>query len=154
MLLRYQKVIDQYTTYTLKEPDYSEDSNLKCTELCTLNENGNNYTYVHVPDEIDLPDQPKQIVLEEVILDQILLDQIKKASPHVQLSYKRLQDRIRSKYSIDDEQYFTRISIGVLNGTYEMHPDEPALIAEYQTWVEESREIARLERVGWELELI
>jgi hypothetical protein len=35
-----------------------------------------------------------------------------------------------------------------------MHPDEPALIAEYQTWVEESREIARLERVGWELELI
>lgn len=100
-----------------------------------------------------MPDQPDQITLEEVILDQTLLDQIKKASPHVQLSYKRLQDRIRSKYSIDDEQYFTRISIGALNGTYEMLPDEPALIAEYQAWIEESREIARLERIGWGLEL-
>jgi hypothetical protein len=149
MLLRYQKVTDQYTTYTLKEPDYPEDSNIKCTELCTLN----NYTYVHIPDSLEMPDQPEQIALEEVILDQTLLDQIKKASPHVQLSYKRLQDRIRSKYSIDDEQYFTRISISALNGTYEMLPDELALIAEYQAWVEESREIARLERVGWGLEL-
>lgn len=118
-----------------------------------MNENGDNYTYVHVPDEIDLPDQPEQITLQEVILDQTLLDQIKKASPHVQLSYKRLQDRIRSKYSIEDEQYFTRISIGALNGSYVMHPDEPALIAEYQAWVEESREIARLERVNWGLEI-
>ena len=151
MILRYQKITDQYTTYTLKEPENQD--NLSCIELCTLLENNNNYTYVYVPDQLILPEQPEQITIEQVTLDQDLLNRIKKESPRVQLSYKRLQDRIRSKYSIEDEQYFTRISIGALSGLYAMQDDEPALINEYQEWVEESREIARQERLSWGLEI-
>jgi hypothetical protein len=146
MILKYQKITDNYTTYTLLEPDYQEED-LKCVELCTIG----NYTYVFVPEGTVLPDQPEQIIIEEITLTKELREEIKLASPHVQLSYKRLNERIRSKYSLDDEQYFSRISIGALTGSYEMQEDEPVLIQEYQTWVEECREIARQERASWGL---
>ena len=127
------------------EPDYEEDEQ-RITELCTIGED----TYVHVPDGCVLPEQPFNIDvgMESVILTDELKAEIRALSPHVQLSYARLQERIRSKYSMEDEQYYTRISVGALAGTYEMQTDEPALIAEYQAWVEECREIARLERVA------
>jgi len=83
-----------------------------------------------------------------VVLTAELKAEIKALSPHVQLSYDRLQDRIRAKYSIEDEQAFIRFSVGALMGTYVMKSHEPGEIAEYQAWVEESREIARLERVA------
>ncbi|MCF8090256.1 MAG: hypothetical protein K9L23_19610 [Desulfotignum sp.] len=108
-------------------------------------------TYVHVPDSLVLPDQPDVLDIEAVSLTPELREEIKAASPHVRRSYERLQKRIRSRYSIEDEQYLTRISIGAMSGTYTMQEDEPALIAAYQAWVEECREIARLERAGWGL---
>jgi len=135
MIIKYQKIIEKFsdgssTTHDLNEPDY-QDSDSRCTDT--------------------LPDQPAQINVEEVTLTPELKEQIKAASPHVRLSYKRLQERIRSRYSLEDEQYLTRISIGALSGTYAMQEDEPALIAAYQAWVEECREVARLERAGWGL---
>ena len=139
MIIKYQKHTDKYTTYTLVTP---EDSG--CTELATID----GTTYVHVPDGVTLPEQPEQITVEEVTLTPELREQIKAASPHVRLSYKRLQERIRSRYSLEDEQYLTRISVGALSGSYEMQEDEPGLIAAYQAWVEECREIARLERAA------
>lgn len=142
MIIKYQKQTDKYTTYTLVTP---EDSG--CTELCTLD----SITYVHVPDSVTLPDQPEQITVEEVTLTPELKEQIKAASRHVQLSYKRLQERIRSRYSLEDEQYLTRISVGALSGAYKMQDDEPGLIADYQAWVEQCREIARQERAAWGL---
>jgi hypothetical protein len=151
MIIKYQKIIEKFsdgssTTHDLNEPDY-QDSDSRCTELATID----GVTYVHVPDDVTLPDQPAQINVEEVTLTPELKEQIKAASPHVRLSYKRLQERIRSRYSLEDEQYLTRISIGALSGTYAMQEDEPALIAAYQVWVEECREIARLERTAWGL---
>ena len=153
MILKYQKVFQKFhdrhsTTITLVEPDYN-DGDSRITELCTIGED----TYVHVPDDMVLPEQPFNIDvgIESVVLTNELKAEIKALSPHVKLSYSRLQDRIRTKYSIEDEQYFARISVGALSGTYSMQEDEPGLIAEYQTWVEESREIARLERAAWGL---
>jgi len=148
MIIKYKKIKEQFdtrhsTTHTLREPDYN-DGDPRCTELCTIGDD----TYVHVPDAITLPDQPEQITVGSVILPDDLKAEIKALSPHVRLSYARLQDRIRTKYSIEDETYFTRISVGALGGTYSMQEDEPGLIVEYQAWVEESREIARLERVA------
>ena len=150
MILKYQKILKKFddrhsTTITLVEPDYN-DSDPRMTELCSIGED----TYVHVPDDMELPEQPFNIDvgMESVTLTAELKAEIKALSPHVQLSYSRLQDRIRAKYSIEDEQYFTRISVGALSGTYTMQEDEPGLIAEYQAWVEGSREIARLERVA------
>jgi hypothetical protein len=151
MILKYQKIIEKFTdgsstTHRLQEPDYQEGST-RCTELCTIGFD----TYVHVPDDLVLPEQPDVLDMEAVSLTPELREEIKAASPHVRLSYKRLQERIRSRYSVEDEQYLTRISIGDLAGTYTMQEDEPTLVAAYQAWVEECREIARLERVGWGL---
>ena len=145
MILKYQKVTDQYTTHALIEPDY-QDEEPRVMELCTIGID----TYVHVPDGLVLPEQPfnVDVSLESVSLTSELKEEIKNESPHIRLSYSRLQDRIRSKYSIEDEQYLTRIAIGALTGVYTMQEDEPGLIAEYQAWVEECREIARLERVA------
>lgn len=145
MILKYQKATDAFTTHTLREPDY-KDEDERITELCTIG----NDTYVHVPDSVVLPEQASNIEasLQTVVLTSELKEEIKAFSPHVQLSYGRLQERIRSRYTIEDEQYLTRISIGALNGTYTMQEDEPGLIAAYQAWVEECREIARLERVS------
>jgi hypothetical protein len=86
--------------------------------------------------------------MEAVSLTPELREEIKAASPHVRLSYKRLNDRIRARYSIDDELYLARIAIGAQLGTYEMQPDEPAMLAEYQQYVETQREIARQERAA------
>lgn len=143
MILKYQKITDNFTTHTLREPDY-QDGDPRITELCTIG----NDTYVFIPESVVLPEQPFNIdvSLEQVTLSDELKAEIKALSPHVQLSYKRLQERIRSRYSIEDEQYFTRISIAALNETYTLREDEPGLISEYQAWVETCREIARLER--------
>lgn len=146
MILRYRKITDNYTTHALVEPDY-KDGETRCTELCTIG----NDTYVHVPDDLVLPEQPDVLDMEAVSLTPELREEIKAASPHVQLSYKRLNDRIRAKYNIDDELYLARIAVGVQMGTYELQPDEPALLAEYQQYVEAQREIARQERVDWGL---
>jgi hypothetical protein len=145
MILKYQKVTDSITTYVLREPDCNEGDS-RITELCTIGDD----TYVHVPDDVILQEQPFPVetTLEQVVLTDELKKEIKAISPHVQLSYKRLQERIRSKYDIEDEQYLTRISVGNLMGAYELLEGESDLIAEYQAWVEECREIARLERVA------
>lgn len=143
MIYKYQKITDEYTTYTLNEPDLNE-SELKITELCTID----GFTYVNVPDGIILPEQNENIILEEVIMTDELKKQIKESSPHIKLSYKRLRDRIREKYSIDDELYLSRILHGSALGTYILQENEPEKISTYQTWVEECREIARLERVA------
>ena len=87
---------------------------------------------MYVPDSVSLPDQPEQITIISVTLTDALKAEIKALSPHVRLSYSRLQERIRTKYNIEDEQYLTRISIGVLSGSYVMQDDEPALVTEYQ----------------------
>ena len=154
MILKYQKIFKKFddkhsTTITLVEPDYNDNDERRITELCTIGED----TYVHVPDGVVLPEQPFDIDvgMESVTLTPELKKEIKALSPHVRLSYQRLQDRIRTKYSIEDEQYLTRIAVGNLAGTYTMQADEPGLVTEYQAWVEDCREIARLERIGWGL---
>ncbi len=164
MIIKYQKQTDEYTTHTLVTP---EDSG--CTELATISGD----TYVHVPDGVTLPDQPEQITVEDVTLTDDLREQIKAASPHVQLSYKRLSERIRQKYDADAEWFFARITIGYLAkliatrmadrltedelasisgwAKYELKDDEPGLLAQYQADMEEQREIARQERASWGL---
>ena len=74
MIYSYQKASDDFTTYILREPDYADDQQQHCTELCTISDT----TYVHVPDDLTLPEQPEQITLVEVTLTDELREQIKK----------------------------------------------------------------------------
>lgn len=110
-------------------------------ELCTL-EDG--YVYFCGPEE--LPPQPPQITVEPADLTPELREQIKTASPQCRLIYQRMQDKIREKYCSEDEMYLTRIAVGALSGAYAMEPHEPALIAEYQAFIEEVRAWGRGQR--------
>lgn len=100
----YQKVTDQFTTYCLSEPDYnllsSEDH---ITELCTIEET----TYVSIPNNITLPEQSDKIksTLKEIDLSNNLdlKEQIKTISSHINLINDRVVEKIRTKFSINDE---------------------------------------------------
>lgn len=94
-LYKFQAVTDQFTTHSFVNPD----SDVKATELCTIGDD----TYISVPDGMAIPDQPECINLEEVTLTDKLKTAIKAASPHVQLINKRVVDKIREKYGINDE---------------------------------------------------
>lgn len=97
-IVRYQKVIDAYTTYKLNAPRDAAGAALT-TELCEID----GVTYVSVPDGVVLPGQPGQITVEVVVLTDELRVQIKEASPHVRLINQRVVEQIRERYSADDE---------------------------------------------------
>ena len=99
MILKYQKIFvvhdDKHsTTITLVEPDYN-DGDPRMTELCTIGED----TYIHIPDELELPEQPFNIDvgMEAVILTNELKAEIKALSPHFRLAYSRLDTEKKSR---------------------------------------------------------
>ena len=97
-IYKYQKVTDSYTTHTLLEPDYADGEN-RITELCTID----NETYVSVPDDVKLPVQPAERLMEEVTLDDNLKAQIEGLSEHVKLIEQRVRDRIGQQYPFCEE---------------------------------------------------
>ena len=131
-IYKYQKVTDEYTTYTLREPDYNLlETEDRITELCTID----GITYVSVPDSITLPEQPEQITVEEVELTDELKESIKAASPHVQLINERVVAKIREIYSLNDEIKMIRLS-----------PSEESTA--YNEYVEACREWGRVAKAN------
>lgn len=93
-IVAYQKHID-HRTVTLALPEESG-----ATELCTID----NTTYVSVPDSVTLPVQPAEIADSvSTVTDGTTLDTIKQTSPHIKLINQRVVERIRERYSVDDE---------------------------------------------------
>ena len=82
-LYKFRKILDQYTTHSFVN---NSDEETKATELCTIGDD----TYISVPDEMTIPDQPECINLEEVTLTDELKASIKAASPHVSSSTSEL----------------------------------------------------------------
>lgn len=97
MIYAYQKHIDSLRTVEIALPVDGMDR--LGTELATMD----GTTYVYVPDTVTLPAQPPEITVESVTLTPELLESIKAASPHVRLINARVVEKIRQKYSIDDE---------------------------------------------------
>jgi hypothetical protein len=118
------------------------DDALRCTELCTLD----GVTYVAVPDEVVLPEQPTEISASVMTLTDELREQIKAASVHVAVIAERMVDKIRAKYTVDDELYFARIGLGGLMGLYEPTTSEQAATQEFGAFVEGVRQWGRDER--------
>lgn len=138
IIYQYEKYIDSIRTVYIKLP---EDST--CNELAVID----GITYVSVPDEVELPEQPKEIsVTIAEITDELRL-RLRKESDHLQLIDKQFTEKLRKKYSIDDEIYFARIAVGFLLGNYVFEDDEMGLLSEYQMFVEDLREWARNERI-------
>ena len=141
MIYAYTKVSTPYTTIQMALP-YEMDSENQCTELCTLE----GVTYVSVPDSVTLPDQPTELTITEATITPELRDQIKAASPHVALIAKRMEQRIRERYSLSDEQFFSRIGVGVALGAYTFGVGEQDALLAFGAYVEAARQWGRDER--------
>jgi hypothetical protein len=141
MIYAYTKVSTPYTTIHMAAP-FEMDSENQCTELCTLE----GVTYVSVPDSVTLPDQPAELTITETTITPELREQIKAASPHCALIAERMEARIRSKYSLSDEQYFARIGVGAALGAYEFEAGEQDELLAFGAYVEACRQWGRDER--------
>lgn len=141
MIYAYTKIEAPYTIIQMALP-YEMDAENQCTELCTLD----GVTYVSVPDSVTLPDQPTELTITQATITPELRDQIKAASPHVALIAKRMEQRIRERYSLSDEQFFSRIGVGVALGAYTFGAGEQDALLEFGAYVESVRQWGRDER--------
>lgn len=98
-IISYRKVSTPHTVIQIRLPD---DTELHCTELCTLD----GVTYVCLPTGATLPaEQPPEIdaSIEVAALTPELIAAIKEASPHVQLINQRVAAAIADRYTTADE---------------------------------------------------
>lgn len=142
-IVSYQKVSMPYTVISATLPDSSgADDAQHCTELCTID----GITYLAVPDGVTLPEQPPEITLEPVTLTPELREKIKAASVHAQFIAERMVQKIRARYSIDDEMFFARIGVGAATGMYAPSDSELADMQAFGEFVESVRQWGRAER--------
>ena len=141
MIYAYTKVSTPYTIIQMALP-YEMDSENQCTELCTLE----GVTYVSVPDSVTLPDQPAELTITEATITPELRDAIKAESPHCRLITERMEQRIRERYSLSDEQFFSRIGVGAALGAYTFAPGEQDELLAFGAYVEAARQWGRDER--------
>ena len=103
--------------------------------------------YVFVPDGVTLPEQHVDIQWQAVTLTDALKEQIKAASRPCQLISEEMQRRIRERYSLEDEQYFSRIGVGAALGVYQFQPGEQDALLAFGDHVESVRQWGRAERL-------
>jgi hypothetical protein len=138
-IFKYKKVITGTApnTTTLGFKFDQHDQTIRPTHLAEVN----NIHYVFVPESLipDLPEQHTEIEFAQVELTPELKDQIKKESSLVKLINDRFSDKLRAVYSLDDEQYFSRIGIGSALGIYTFQPGEEQALIDFGTFVENLR---------------
>ena len=102
--------------------------------------------YVYVPDESRLPEQPVEISLTLVTLSEELKSELKENSRRCQLITEQVHEKIRASYSLEDEQYYSRIGVGAALGVYQFQPGEEEELLAFGGFVEAVREWGRAER--------
>lgn len=146
-LIAYRKVTDDITTHTLRLPTPEKQGEQAGQELATL---ADGRTIVVLFDGHTLSkDQPAAIQagIETLAnLSDDLKEQIRAASPHVRLINQRMQDRIRERYSVEDEMKFSRIGVGQALGQYQMSAKEATALKDFGVYLEECRQWAKGER--------
>ena len=140
-IYNYQKYIDAIRTVELNQPVDATGQRLG-TELATVD----GVTYVAIPNDATLPTQPTEITVNSTTLTDELTQAIKRASPHCKLIARRTVDKIRERYSSDDEMYLARIGVGAANSMYQLPDDERAEMVTYGEFVEAIRQWGREER--------
>lgn len=144
-IVSYRKTSDAYTTYELRTPDaQGDEGEIYCAELGTLD----GLTYVSVPAGVTLPEQLPQVAatLQPVTPTPELIAQLRAASPHCALISERMVQKIRARYSIDDEMFFARIGVGAATGMYQPTSGELAEMQVFGEFVEAARQWGRAER--------
>lgn len=117
-IFQYTKVTDAYTTYSVQWPHSQEDSGVR--ELATIG--GVTYVYIPTGIEITVPDEITDYV--ETTLTDELKESIKNASCHVELIRQRVVDKIRQRYTINDEIKLLRIGSGAEAEAYNAYVEE------------------------------
>ena len=137
---KYQRVVtpgpDGATLY------FRNTETNEAMELAELN----GWHYVFVPDGAAMPDQHTDIQWQVVTLTDAEREQIKAVSRLCQLIAEEMQRRIRAVYSVEDEQYFARIGVGVVLGVYQFQPGEQEALLAFGAHVEAVRQWGRTER--------
>lgn len=129
----------------MRFPDSSgSNDELHCAELCTIDGD----TYVAVPDELTLPEQPPELKIEKATLTPELKATIRAASVHSQFIDERRQQMIRSRYSLDDEQYMTRLGLKQSLGLLQMTDEQKLRLRDYDAFVEECLLWAKQQRAS------
>lgn len=111
----------------------------RATELAEVD----GWHFVHIPLGAVLPEQHAQINLTEVLLDAALRISIKTASRPCDLISQAMQAQIRSTYTVEDEQYFSRIGVGVALRAYEFQEGEMDALLAFGAHVESVRQWGR-----------
>ena len=101
-----------------------------------------------MPGVVTLPEQLPQVAatLQPVTPTPELIAQLRAASPHCALISERMVQKIRARYSIDDEMFFARIGVGAATGMYQPTPGELAEMQAFGEFVEGVRQWGRAER--------
>lgn len=131
-------VINGPTGYTL----YANTVDTDCAEVARLDGD----IYIFVPDDVNLPEQPDGIDLQLVELTPHLKESLKANSRRCQLITEQMQEKIRASYSLEDEQYFSRIGVGAALGVYQLQPGEEEELLAFGGFVEVVRQWGRTER--------
>jgi len=122
-LYRYQPIYDKHTII---------DANLPENAIIHLSndqlEEFDNYQYVAFEEKA--PEQPKGIILEEVVLTEELKEKLRQKSHHWQRYKERVIEKIREKYSIDDE-----LNIINTKNLATKTTDDKSKISEYNNYV-------------------
>lgn len=120
----------------------NSDTEPRALELAEVDD----WYYVFVPVDAVLPEQPAEIDWQVVTLTDELKERIKAASRPCHLIADRMQQMIRSVYSLEDEQYFARIGVGAALGAYTFQDGEQEALLEFGQFVEGVRQWGRDQR--------
>ena len=138
--------IYKYTPITTPGPNgctyHANTGGTECVEVARLDGD----IYIFVPDGEQLPEQPEGIVLDLVELTSELKAKLKENSRRCQIIFERMQEKIRASYSLEDEQYYSRIGVGAALGVYQFQPGEQEELLAFGEFVESVREWGRTER--------
>lgn len=149
MIYSYQKCITTGPNGTVISFNqiYSSEENTQET-ITFSKELGDidNISYVFIPDDISIQDQPEEINLQPVELTPEKREELKTKLRPFQIIADEQQRMIREKYSQKDEMYFARISTSSLLGSYEFRPGEQAELEAFGMFVEYVREWGRQKR--------
>lgn len=81
-----------------------------------------------------------------MVLTPELRQTLKSNSTHCDLIASRVEQKIREKYSLNDEQYFSRIASGAALNLYTFESGEQNALIAFGNYVESCRQWGRQER--------
>ena len=144
---KYQQVVEEGPDGRTLRVTFGENADTKekiGVELATID----GVTYISLPDGEMLPEQHEELIIESVELTDELREAIKRSSSFCRMISEQCIAKIRERYSIDDEAYFSRIGVGAALGAYSFQPGEREQLLEFGEFVESVRRRGREQRAS------